>query len=116
MLKNPPGMEISKYPRARDKRRDKNLAANIPKVGWSKAWAEGHAGALARALDLDPSDPSVHEFADTTIGRAASEAIIYDGPTPDNVSAAKSALEKFILEQETIPDLTEPPDGQNPGY
>ena len=43
----------------------------IPQLGWSKAWAEGHAGALARALNLDQSDPSLHEFADTATGRAA---------------------------------------------
>jgi len=85
----------------------------MPKLGWSKAWAEGHAGALARALGMDPSDPGLHDFADTTIGRAASEAIIYDGATHDNVSSAKSALEKFLLEQQTIPEL---PDGQDTGY
>jgi len=88
----------------------------IPQLGWSKAWAEGHAGALARALNLDPSDPSLHEFADTATGRAASEAIIYDGPTHDNISAAKDALEKFLLEQQTIPDLPEPEDAEDSNY
>ncbi|MCI0557492.1 MAG: hypothetical protein MN733_03275 [Nitrososphaera sp.] len=72
-----------------------------PLVGWPKAWAQGPAGAIAEAIGADFNEPSLHDFADSDIGRSIATHILYKGADPELISMAKQAYEQFKAQQTT---------------